>query len=191
MGCGVKFWETDKVDVDQGSVTLKSKKGDRSVTAKATEAQAGDGRWAKAEDEAFKGTQFEATLDLTGLVGKSLSVIVRAKVDSSWGKEAGVVFDGSTKPESHFVNARTNKGWRKENAGKVVEGRLEWFSGVMNIGWGEAGAEIRDAGVVGSKVAFDESALALPTDWNGGDSDEDGENIYDDPTIYADNEASR
>merc|ERR1711871_1343846 len=101
-----------------------------------------------------------------GLEGKNIAIIVRAKVDKAWGMEkelTGALFDGSENPESHVVNARTNTGWRKENAGKVVEGRDEWFSGILSVEWGTGdGGGVKDGGIIGSKATFDPSMITIP-----------------------------
>ena len=50
-----------------------------------------------------------------------------ARLDSSWSKQPSNI-----KPEgpplSHAVNVRTNPEWHHESAGKVIQGRLLWYS---------------------------------------------------------------
>mmetsp|Transcript_23050 Transcript_23050/g.47782 ORF Transcript_23050/g.47782 Transcript_23050/m.47782 type:complete len:733 (+) Transcript_23050:188-2386(+) len=165
LSCGLKYWTSEG---EGSSVVLKSKSGLRNVTAMSSDSQKGEGRWAKASDPAFVGKQFEETLNLKemGLEGKNIAIIVRAKVDKAWGMEkelTGALFDGSENPESHVVNARTNTGWRKENAGKVVEGRDEWFSGILSVEWGTGdGGGVKDGGIIGSKATFDPSMITIP-----------------------------
>ncbi|GMI37935.1 hypothetical protein TrCOL_g8821 [Triparma columacea] len=193
LTCGNKFWTTEGGG-DGNEVNFKSKNGTRSFKATVTDNQKGEGRWARAEDADFTGTQFQATLDLRGLEGKSFAIIVRAKVDSSWGKEremTGAVFDGSDKPESHIVNARTNTEWRKENAGKVVEGRTEWFSGVISAEWGAAGTAVQDVGVIGSRVTFDESMISGGGGGGGDDGSGGGKERDDNTPAITDVDASR
>ncbi|GMH69765.1 hypothetical protein TrRE_jg506 [Triparma retinervis] len=197
LTCGKKFWTTTPTGgEDDSEVAFKSKDGTRSVIATVTETQKGEGRWARGSDADFGGTKFEANLDLSGLEGKSFAIIVRAKVDSSWGTEksdTGAVFDGSDVPESHLVNARTNLEWRKENAGKVVEGRTEWFSGIINVQWGdEEGKGVRDAGVVGTRVQFEEGILEGGGEGEGKEDKDGGGGgkSYDDASVITDVGAS-
>lgn len=58
-------------------------------------------------------------------VGDAIVVFARARVDQSWkGKDAHAFL----RPESHIVKARTDKNWKHEHAGKIIEGRTEWYS---------------------------------------------------------------
>jgi hypothetical protein len=61
-----------------------------------------------------------------------LVVIVSARVDQEWAKQPGNLSPDKP-PQSHVVNARTNPNWHHESAGKVIQGRLDWFSIPLTI----------------------------------------------------------
>ena len=60
-------------------------------------------------------------------VGERIVVLVGARVDGSWLEQDGVV-GPDVPPQSHMVQSRTNPAWYHESAGKIVAGRLDWFS---------------------------------------------------------------
>jgi hypothetical protein len=74
------------------------------------------------------GPVFSNEIDVSNLGdGDELLIIASARVDSSWATQSGI-FTPNVTPQAHLVNARTNANWYHENAGKIVEGRLDWFS---------------------------------------------------------------
>lgn len=59
--------------------------------------------------------------------GDTIAVFASARLDQGWSK----VPDGAKPniaPQSHVVNARTNPEWRHESAGKIIQGRQDWYS---------------------------------------------------------------
>lgn len=72
---------------------------------------------------------FNATIDLTDFrPGDEIAVFVTAQVDQGWTTQPNGVSPKGIGPMSHIVNARTNSEWRHESAGKVIQGRKDWFS---------------------------------------------------------------
>ena len=72
---------------------------------------------------------FNATIDLTEFrPGDQIAVFVTAQVDQGWTTQSNGVSPKGIGPMSHIVNARTNSEWRHESAGKVIQGRKDWFS---------------------------------------------------------------
>lgn len=67
------------------------------------------------------------------------TVIVRARVDQTWNSAPDNTVPIGFAPQSHLVNARTNPNWTMRNAGKMVQGRLDWFSEPMNVVFGDGG----------------------------------------------------
>jgi hypothetical protein len=77
---------------------------------------------------------FSASLDISGLAtGEKLVAVASAKVDQDWQTVPGVNVQPNVSPQSHVVNARTNESWHHENNGKVIHGRLHWFSVPLTI----------------------------------------------------------
>jgi hypothetical protein len=73
------------------------------------------------------GPIFRAQLDLNQFVtGDRIVVIARARVDQDWKWKMNN--NTAFLPQSHLANARNNPNWRYENAGKVVHGRVHWYS---------------------------------------------------------------
>lgn len=60
-------------------------------------------------------------------------VRARARVDQGWATTPGDAEPHNLPPQSHVINARTNAQWRMENAGYVVQGRLDWYSPVRHL----------------------------------------------------------
>jgi hypothetical protein len=74
------------------------------------------------------GTLFRGTIDLSGFQsGDSILVLVSAQVDQGW-RSVPANASPNGPPRSHIVNARTNPNWYYTSNGKVIEGRLDWFS---------------------------------------------------------------
>jgi len=103
---------------------------------KSVDAASGGGRTQWHSDGAHPGTgtyptlgpTFRATIDTSSYsVGDEIAVYAVARLDSSWTHQPGNVKPQGP-PQSHAVNARTNPEWRHENAGKVIQGRLFWYS---------------------------------------------------------------
>lgn len=59
-------------------------------------------------------------------------VIASARVDYSWTSQPDD-FAPNVPPQSHIVNVRTNPSWFHESAGKVIKGRLDWFSSPLTV----------------------------------------------------------
>jgi hypothetical protein len=80
------------------------------------------------------GPVFRAEINLEGFeVGDRIVLIASARVDQNWRKEPIGDYEPRTGPRSHLVNARTNPDWKHENAGKNIEGRLDWYSVPVTI----------------------------------------------------------
>lgn len=78
-------------------------------------------------------TLFKASLDLSKFtVGDSLVVLAVTRVDSRWADKPNKVTP-NVGPQSHIVNARTNANWKSTNNGKVIQGRLKWFSDPLTL----------------------------------------------------------
>lgn len=76
---------------------------------------------------------FAASIDITGFSeNDKIVVVASAKVDSDWAKKPKDVVP-DLPPQSHIVNARTNNSWHHESEGKVIQGRLHWFSTPLTI----------------------------------------------------------
>lgn len=76
------------------------------------------------------GPVFSATLDVSSFsIHDEIVVLAKARVDQSWLLQPA---DAETKPklppQAHVVNARTNPDWHHESAGKVIQGRLDWYT---------------------------------------------------------------
>jgi hypothetical protein len=79
-------------------------------------------------NQAGAGTTFEGSIDLSGFSsGDSIVVLVSARVDQGW-STVPTNAAPNVPPQSHIVNARTNPRWSYKSNGKVVKGRLDWFS---------------------------------------------------------------
>ena len=61
-----------------------------------------------------------------------LVVIASARVDQQWATTRSNV-KPNLGPQSHIVNARTNKRWHHESNGKSIRGRLNWYSAPLTI----------------------------------------------------------
>ncbi|GKY96631.1 hypothetical protein MPSEU_000622700 [Mayamaea pseudoterrestris] len=74
------------------------------------------------------GTLFQGSVDLSEFTsGDSIVVLVSAQVDQGW-KNVPANASPNGPPQSHVVNARTNSNWSYRSSGKVIKGRLDWFS---------------------------------------------------------------
>lgn len=84
------------------------------------------------------GPVFEASIDLSeeSMTNEKLVVVASARVDQSWTNQPAD-HKPEVPPQSHIVNARTNPEWHHESAGKIIEGRLDWFSAPLTIVVGE------------------------------------------------------
>jgi hypothetical protein len=79
---------------------------------------------------------FSASLEISKFsVGDQLVVLASARVDQNWlTTTPRERVRPAVAPQSHVVNSRTNASWRFENDdGKVVWGRLDWFSAPLTI----------------------------------------------------------
>ena len=74
------------------------------------------------------GPIFRATLDVSKYrPHDEIVVLARARVDQSWREQPDTI-KPKLPPQSHVVNARTNPEWHHESEGKVIQGRLDWYS---------------------------------------------------------------
>jgi len=74
------------------------------------------------------GPVFSATLDVSKYnPHDEIVVLARARVDQSWQQQPSKILP-QLPPQAHVVNARTNSDWHHESAGKVIQGRLDWYT---------------------------------------------------------------
>ena len=80
------------------------------------------------------GPIFEASIDVSEefATHEKVVVIASAQVDQSW-KNQPDDFQPDVSPQSHVVNARINEEWHHESAGKIIDGRLDWFSAPLTM----------------------------------------------------------
>lgn len=79
------------------------------------------------------GPVFSARIDVSKYHPRDkIAVVAAARVDQSWINEPDNTAP-KISPQSHIVNARTNPTWKHESAGKIVEGRLDWYSIPLTI----------------------------------------------------------
>ena len=74
---------------------------------------------------------FTASIDISDFEpGDDIAVLAYTMLDPSWGSEpkSGPYGPPDIPPQSHIANARTNRNWHFESAGKVIQGREWWFS---------------------------------------------------------------
>ena len=75
------------------------------------------------------GPVFRAEIDMRDFnVGDHIVLVSRASVDQGWRQSSKHNHESSSIPQSHLVNARINPDWAHENAGKMVKGKVEWYS---------------------------------------------------------------
>lgn len=87
------------------------------------------------------GPVFEASMDVSGFQSNDKIVVVAgAVVDQHW-KSVPKDYAPKVPPQSHVVNARTNPDWHHESAGKIVQGRVDWYSLPLTVVVGDNGAE--------------------------------------------------
>jgi hypothetical protein len=71
---------------------------------------------------------FEASIDVSHMqAGETWVVFAGATLDQSWTTMPNNP-SPDIAPQSHLVNARTNPSWHHESAGKIIQGRTEWYS---------------------------------------------------------------
>jgi hypothetical protein len=70
-----------------------------------------------------------ASIDTSQLnPGDKIIAYVVARFDQNWKQVPNQAEPENIYPLSHVVNARTNPEWRHENAGKVIQGKIEFVS---------------------------------------------------------------
>jgi hypothetical protein len=97
---------------------------------------------------------FAASIDVSMFQPTDVIVVLAmARVDQAWANPKDPHLP-DVPPQSHIVNARTNPDWHHEKPdGKVIQGRLDWFSQPLTIEMGEA---------MGDEV----ETIELSTRWN-------------------------
>lgn len=78
------------------------------------------------------GPLFIGTIDIPKGADE-LIVMASARVDSDWKNGPTEGAGPNIQPQSHMANARTNPNWRHESAGKIVQGRLDWYSQPLTV----------------------------------------------------------
>lgn len=70
-----------------------------------------------------------ASIDTSQLnQGDKIIAYAVASFDQNWKQVPNKAEPENVKPLSHVVNARTNPEWRHENAGKIIQGKIEFVS---------------------------------------------------------------
>lgn len=84
------------------------------------------------------GQPFTGSIDISDAFkpNDKLVVLAVARVDQDWGS---LIEQANPRipPQSHVVNVRTNSSWYHESAGKIIQGRLDWFSSPLTIVLGD------------------------------------------------------
>ena len=76
---------------------------------------------------------FKAQVDLSPFhVHDQIVILALATVDQDWMEQPNDVAP-AVPPQSHIVNARTNKDWYHETEGGIIQGRRQWFSLPLTI----------------------------------------------------------
>jgi hypothetical protein len=97
---------------------------------------------------------FAASIDISGYSkDDKLMVIAMARVDQNWAASPDEDLAPNVPPQSHIVNARTNATWHHVSAGKVIQGRLEWFSRPLAIRLDEREQTDSDADVLAIELS--------------------------------------
>ena len=110
--------------------------------------QSGSGFFSPNGPEPSSGTngqmapRFSTVIDLTNLGdnGDEWYIMASARVDSDWSSSAANGMPSGIPPQAHLANVRTNPDWYHESAGKIVQGRLYWFSVPLRLSRSSAGA---------------------------------------------------
>lgn len=92
------------------------------------------------------GPLFRASVPLQNLnVGDRIIVLASAEVDPDWKDTPpnSLLRPVNLPPQSHVVNARTNPDYFMETDGKIIQGRLEWFSVPLTIVIGDSNEDDR------------------------------------------------
>jgi hypothetical protein len=78
---------------------------------------------------------FSAVLDLSMYQpNDEIVVLAVVRVDQEWATTPSNSVPAQVPPQSHIVNVRTNQEWHHEkSSGKVIQGRLNWFSEPLTI----------------------------------------------------------
>ena len=176
--CLLAFYSVVEED---GATFLTSKNGDVKIEviklkgADKTDQWSGTTRWGDSSSTVPEPTVFEVVVSSEVLSAYSneaneVVFVARARLDSKWGEaEPNVTIDPvGMPPQSHAVNARTNKDWVKENAGKKIQGRLDWFSTPFTVVVKPDSFVTRDAGMGGVITPI------KPGGGEGGKEDEGG-----------------
>jgi len=78
-----------------------------------------------------RGPVFSTTINIgsTYNPGDRLVLLAKVQLDQEWyNNVSDDAKPANIGPMSHIVNARTNKAWKHESAGKIIEGRRNWYS---------------------------------------------------------------
>jgi hypothetical protein len=100
-------------------------------------------------------------------------VMARARVDSEW----ATVLNGEPnprdmKPQSHWVNARTNEAWNRTKNGHIVQGQLDWYSVPLRIVRGRVVAAAGEDKEEGDGFDHEEEGDGFDQGGNDGDGDD-------------------
>ena len=155
-----KVWYAKWSDVpelgcsDQPHLNIQEKMREGTPISKTT------GKTGYASTSGAKTAHFSASLDLTTFgPDDKIVVMVSARVDQSWLSQPDNI-EPNKKPQSHMANARTNPDWYFESEGKVIQGRVDWFSRPLTIEFrpGDSVETIE----VSERMIFDDEIPTLP-----------------------------
>lgn len=119
--------------------TLQAFLADNTDQLKFTKSQQGKTRWhaqgpTPIGSSSFSKVVFSTFLDLSKYAtGEELMCVALALVDQSWSQKPANSVPASINSQSHLVKMRTDPTWQYQNAGRVVQGRLTWFSVPLTI----------------------------------------------------------
>lgn len=83
-----------------------------------------------------------STIDLSVFKpGDKIAVFATARLDQGWTQRPDGTKPNNVPPMSHVVNARTNPAWYHESAGKIIQGRQDWYSIPLTLVIGENGED--------------------------------------------------
>ena len=128
-------WE-DVPDVMDGSYQPRNSEVGRGF--RTIEAMSGPTRWKQgwqSDTSTASGWEsqgqpmYYATIDTSEFKpGDKIAVFATARLDQGWANQPDGFKPKDMPPMSHVVNARTNLDWRHESAGKIIQGRKDWYS---------------------------------------------------------------
>lgn len=103
-------------------------KGEIIGATNGTSAFSPNGAFPEPNDDEPNGPIFTGRILIPSSTAGQIVVYVSARVDQDWQNAPSEDYAPLVGPQSHIANVRTNPDWYHESAGKIIEGRLDWFS---------------------------------------------------------------